>query len=350
MKTILTFLLTTTFAGSVFSQSEQALRDKLASNPNDGQTSFALAEWLKNDKKFDEAGTYYRKAIAIDSMNASYSFGLAYMYHYQTKNLDSAMYYYRKSGRVYTGKSTSAYENPWIPLLELSGNAYNTDYFIEAYEGQMKIKQPGFENEEKYNMLKGLRDKPTADGYMKLGDDLTKKLQFNEVWQNYISRFNSGLTAYDKAVKLDATKKASVNVKIANGLKEIAGSYLQDGYYEDALKYYERALTYTQKDPEIYSAIGYIKLEKAKTPDYDAALSNFQKSLALTTSSTGKKDNYENIGLCYEKKKDYKNAILWYDKAVAQEPNFAKSAHYKLARVYDAMGNTEKAKYHRARS
>lgn len=350
MKNLLTLTLAIAFTNCVFGQSEQALRDKLASNPNDAQTSFALAEWLKNDKKFDEAGTYYRKAIAIDSTNASYSFGLAYMYHYQTKKLDSAMYYYRKSGRVYTGKSMSSYENPWIPLLELSGNAYDTEYFIEAYDGMMKIKQPGFEYEEKYNMLKGLRDKPTAEGYMKLGDNLTVKQQFNEKFDVYLSRFNSGLNAYDKAVKLDPTKKTAVNTKIAAGLKEIAGSYFTDGYYEDALIYYNKALNYTQKDPEIYSGVGFIKLEKSKTPDYEGALANFQKALALTTASMAKHDVLENIGLVYERKKDFKNAIVYYDRAIAEQPNFSKSVHFKLARVYDAMGNTEKAKYHRARS
>lgn len=319
-------------------------------DPKDARPSFNIALILKNDKKYDEAATYYRKAIAIDTANSSYSYALANLYHYLAINTDSAMYYYRKSGRVYTGKSVSTYENPWLPLLELSGASYNTDYFIEAYESMAKIQQPGYYDTEKYNMLKGLRDNPTADGYVKLGDELTKKLQFNEKWQSYMTRFNSGVTIYDKAVKLDPTKKAAVNTKIAAGLKEIAGSYLEDAYYEDALTYYERALKYTQKDPEIYSAIGYIKLEKAKTPDYDGALANFQKALALTTSSMAKKDTYENIGLCYEKKKDYKNAIVWYDKAVATEPNFAKSAHYKLARVYDTLGNAEKAKYHRMRS
>jgi len=350
MKKISTVVLSLVLSHQVFGQSEQALRDKLSANPNDAPTSYALGEWLKNDKKYDEAATYYRKAIAIDSTNASYSYGLAFMYHRLVKNTDSAMYYYRKSGRVYVGNDNNRYENPWAGLLEISGASYNADYFIEAYEQMAKIQRPGFENEEKYNILKGLRDNPTAEGYMKLGDKLTEKLAFNEKWQDYMSRFNSGVAAYDKAVKLDPTKKAVVNSKIAAGLKEIAGSYLEDGYYEDALSYYEKALKYTQKDPEIYSAIGYIKLEKAKTPDYDGAIANFQKALALTTASMAKKDTYENIGLCYEKKKDYKNAVLWYDKAVAQEPNFAKSAHYKLARVYDALGNAEKAKYHRMRS
>lgn len=352
MKKISMLILIAMFANHVFGQSEQVLRDKLSANPNDAPTSYALGEWLRNDKKYDEAATYFRKAISIDTTNSSYSFSLAYMYQHLVKNPDSAMYYYRKSGRVYTGNKVGSNENPWYALLELSGAMYNADYFIEAYEVRDKKWKcyQCFDDEEKYKMLKNLRDNPSADAYIKLGDELTKKLQFNEKWQAYMTRFNNGVGIYDKAVKLDPTKKAAVNTKISAGLKEIAGSYLEDAYYEDALTYYEKALKYSQKDPEIYSAIGYIKLEKAKTPDYDGALANFQKALTLTTSSMAKKDTYENIGLCYEKKKDYKNAIVWYDKAVATEPNFAKSAHYKLARVYDVIGNAEKAKYHRMRS
>lgn len=321
-------------------------------DPKDARPCNNIAELLKSYKKYDEASEYYRKAIAIDTANSLYSFNLAYMYQHQVKNPDSAMFYYRKSGRVYTGDKVGSNENPWYALLDLSGALYNADYYIEAYEvkNQKWKCYQCFDEEEKYKMLKNLRDNPNADAYIKLGDELTKKLQFNEPWKSYMARFNNGITIYDKALKLDPTKKTAVNSKIAAGLKEIAGSYLEDGYYEDALSYYEKALKYTQKDPEIYSAIGYIKLEKAKTPDYDGAIANFQKALTLTTASMAKKDTYENIGLCYEKKKDYKNAIVWYDKAVATEPNFAKSAHYKLARVYDALGNAEKAKYHRMRS
>jgi tetratricopeptide (TPR) repeat protein len=331
-------------------QSEAAIREQLNANPGSAQLNFNLAEWLKNEKKYPEAAIYYLNAARIDSTNSIVPYRLAYMYQYQVKNADSAMYYYRESGRRFTKKKENYYDNGWRALTELAGNLYNTEYFLEAYENYSLFSVPSYDLEQKYDLLKGLKNNPTADVYMKLGDELTKKLQFNEKWDDYMSRFKSGVTAYNEAIKLDPARKISVNSKLAAGTKEIAYAYFEDGYYEDALVYYEESLKYSQKDPEIYSAIGYIQLEKLKSPAYDKALGNFQKALSLTTSSITKKDMYENIGLCYERKNDAKNAIAYYEKGILQEPNYAKSIHAKLARLYNQAGNAAKAKYHQLRS
>lgn len=91
-------------------------------------------------------------------------------------------------------------------------------------------------------------------------------------------------------------------------------------------------------------------MDKLKTPDYKGAIASFQKALNLTNSASVKREIYEYIGSCYDKQKDYANAISNYELGIKQEPNFAKSIHAKLTRVYEAMGNKAKADYHRLRS
>lgn len=301
------------------------------------------------DPEFRQKVQRYEESAKKDTLHSNDYFQLGVIF--TSRNIDSAMFYFRESGRRYAKLNENYNNNGWQALMDLSGKIYNSEYFIEAYEAYYKNEEAGYERLEKYKLLKGLRDNPTADGYVQLGDELTKPFNsYNENWKTFMIRYDNGIKSYDQAVKLDPAKKAIVQSKITGGMKGIADAYFNDGNYEDALKKYEQTVKYTQKDPELYSAIGFIKLEKLTIPDYKGALANFQKALVLTTASMKKKDCLENIGLCYEKMKDYPNAIIYYDKSITQEPNFARSAHFKLARVYDATGNKEKAKYHRMKS
>jgi len=351
----LNFILVLLSLSSIsFGQSEQALRDKLKTNPNDATTNYDLGIWLQNDKKYSEAVSYLNAAVRLDTNKSEYPYGLGRMYELFVQNTDSAMYCYRESGKRFSRNNEKGYDNGWRKLLEISGEAGNSDYYIEAYEKLLKIDERfefNYSAKEKYDLLKEQRDHPTAATYIKVGDEKTKKLQFNESVSSCKSRFDQGVIAYQKAIEMDPTQKAIVNKKLGDAYVDNAYyAFFENGDFEEALKRYELAAKYTPKNPEIYSAIGTIKLDKIATPDYKGAIANFQKALALTTSSTQKKDLYENIGYAYEKQKDYPNAIANYEKGIAQEPNFAKTIHAKLTRLYEAQGNKAKADYHRLRS
>lgn len=350
MKKTIILSIALTVGNVLYSQSEESLRSALKTNPESMQTNHDLGVWLVNNNRSAEAVAYLHKAVQSDSTESSVLVNdLAASFEY-SGSIDSAMHYYRQSGLLYTKHDEKYRNSGWLSLLYVAKQADDPRYYTEAFESLAALNPTWYGSGEvlNYNIYKELRDNPnSADAYIKLGDKKTEKLQFNEKWDDYMARYEKGVIAYEKAVKLDPSKKKLVDGKLAQVIKEIGNAYFEDGVYDTALEKYQQALKYSQRDPEVYSAIGFIKLEKLSPADYKGALVNFQKALALTTSSMQKKDHLENIGLCYEKQKDYANAIIYYDKGVAMEPSFAKTLHYKLARVYEAQGNVEKAKHHR---
>lgn len=354
MKTTGIILALLTFSFSLFGQSEEALREKLKTNPNEAVVNYDLGIWLQNDKKYSDATKFLSNACKLDTNKTDYPYSLGRVYEFFIKNADSAMYWYRESGIRLVRNNEKTYDNGWRKLLELSDAAGNADYYMEAYEKLMKIDerfQFNYSAKEKYDLLKEQRDHPTAATFIKMGDEKTKKIQFNEPLSTYKTRFDQGIKAYEKAIQLDPTQKETINKKIGTAMANDAYyGYFEQGDFQEALKRYEAASKYAPKNPEIFSSMGIIKMDKLKTPDYKGAIANFQKALTLTTSASVKRELYEYIGNCYEKQKDYTNAIANYEKGIAQEPNFAKSIHAKLTRVYEAMGNKAKADYHRLRS
>jgi len=61
--------------------------------------------------------------------------------------------------------------------------------------------------------------------------------------------------------------------------------------------------------------------------DYDGAIAAFKKSLEKNPDLP---DTYYDIGLCYQKKKDFKNAEIWLQQAVEKAPTNA-GAYFNLA-------------------
>lgn len=353
-KSILKTTVMLSISITAFAQSETELREKLISNPNDAKINYDLGmligpKVVNRISDYSEKLGYITKAVKLDSTNSTYPYELAEVYRYSYINPDSAMYYYRESGRRFTkNKEKFSYnKNGWQSLLDVSHEVFSQEYFPEAYEKMKEFQAPNYYLTLDLNLVTDVIDKPNADAYIKLGDVQTKSIGFVEKKETFDYRFKKGLISYDKALKLDATKKSIISSRMSEILKGTATKNFEDKNYVDALNYFELALKYVQNDPEIYSGIGYIKLEKLDVPDYKGAIANFQKALTLSTSSMDKKDHLENIGLCYEKQKDYKNAIIFYEKGVALEPNFAKSLHFKLARVYEALGNQPKVLYHK---
>lgn len=260
------------------------------------------------------------------------------------KNSDSAYFYYYKSGKTANTKQIKEYQDKrdqaWYKLFLMAKEKNNDELFIEAYDNMVIIDPnnfPGYEDEQYYSLIKELKTKQTAETYVKFGD-----------FHNNGKRYAAAITAYEKSIQLNPTTKAAIVKKIIKSIKDDAYyTYFDKREYEKSLARYEDALKYTTSDPEIYSALATICMDKLTPSDYKKAIQYYQKSLTLTTSPMEKKDILENIGLCYEQQKDYANAIVYYDKAVAQAPNFAKTAHYKLARVYEAKGDAANTLKHR---
>lgn len=314
---------------------------KFADNVPNGLSYKMLGQSYFKNNQYSEACVAYKNSLNYEPDNWQSMYAIGLCYELSKGSRDSAMYYYHRSGKISNEKNVKyEYENAWRKLFELSKKENNTDYYLEAYDNMMKIDwnfQNDFTEQENYKLVKELKTNPTAVTYEKYGDFLAKS-----------SKYASAQSSYEKSLALNPAGKAAINKKICKVIKDDAYyTYFEQRKYDEALARYQDGLKYSTSDPELYSSIATIQMQKLSTPDYKKAVENYNKALTLTTAQMEKKDILENIGLCYEQQKDYKNAITYYDKVVAMGPNYAKSAHYKLSRVYEAMGNAEKALHHK---
>lgn len=135
--------------------------------------------------------------------------------------------------------------------------------------------------------------------------------------------------------------------------------YAEQGYYDKALEYHQKALLIREKvlgteHPETacsYNNIGSAYREQGK---YDKALECHLKALAIREKLLGTEHpdtaaSYNNIGSVYDDKDDYDKALEYYFKAMkiveknlGEHPNTA-SSYNNIGSVYYKQGNHNEA-------
>jgi len=114
-------------------------------------------------------------------------------------------------------------------------------------------------------------------------------------------------------------------------------SYLQVKAYDSALKPLQKALTLSPPYPaEIYTNIGLLYLEIGKL---DLARQNLERAVSLNSNNFVGLDL---LGTLYRKEQAYSEAIRYYRRASAINPDFAPS-YYNLGTLYREMGDTDNA-------
>ena len=134
----------------------------------------------------------------------------------------------------------------------------------------------------------------------------------------------------------------------------------QQGAYEEALTYYNKALAIKEKtlpgdDPSLATSYSDIGLVHDDMGDYSQALSYLKKALAIEEENLSVEHpslaiSYNNIGLVYKSMGDYSQALSYLDKALpvqertllANHPSLA-TAYNNIGSVYNAMGDHSQA-------
>ena len=101
-------------------------------------------------------------------------------------------------------------------------------------------------------------------------------------------------------------------------------AYLDQGYYEDAIKELKLAVQYSPSDSRLLSTLGAAYLQSR---NYDEAAQQLQASLALNPNSVNAMNN---LATAFFEMGKTDEAILWLKKAIQKEPSFAGS--------YDHLG------------
>ncbi len=139
----------------------------------------------------------------------------------------------------------------------------------------------------------------------------------------------------------DTVKKSPMKAGPHNGL---GATYMEAGLLEEAIAEFDKALKLNPKSVIARYNLGNIYRD---TGLVDKAIDTYLKALTFKTDYSAQL--YNNLGLAYKSKGNYKEAIKQFENAIAITPSY-RSAYFNLANTYsdigkfkDAIGYYEKA-------
>ena len=122
----------------------------------------------------------------------------------------------------------------------------------------------------------------------------------------------------------------------------IAQGYRQKGQYEEAVKYFTKAIEMDKECPPVpYMWRGNIYLEQLKRNDL--AIADFKKVLDFPNKNDPSQiEARQNLGLAYYRDNQFDESIQYYNEALQREPNSAKT-YQLMALVYGAKKDYQAA-------
>ncbi|MBW1823050.1 MAG: tetratricopeptide repeat protein [Deltaproteobacteria bacterium] len=126
------------------------------------------------------------------------------------------------------------------------------------------------------------------------------------------------------SASLPMLKYAPHSAEIYNNLGTIC---LRQGKWNQAITYYEKALTLKSTYPNPFNNLGFIYNQKGQP---DKAIEALKEALRLKPSYP---EAYNNLGVAYKEKRLYQHAIESYKKAITLRPDYLR-AHFSLAFIY----------------
>lgn len=129
------------------------------------------------------------------------------------------------------------------------------------------------------------------------------------------------------------------NYNPAQDYWSVANCLQEKNQLEQAVQYYQKALTYDDKLTDAYNNLGRTLFLLKR---YDEAVKNFQRAIELDPKYI---KAYNNLGAYYEEVGDDAQARQFYEKSILIEPEYA-LAHLNLARVLYKSGELNRARYH----
>ena len=267
-------------------------KSAVSANPNMSRVNLALAYW--DEGQFEEALACLKKEKEIS--------GTFRYDQYQGRHLF-------KSGR-YSDAIVHYRE-----ALARGGNAFKEVHLdiAMAYE-------------------KGGMDKQALEEYLETieTDSLDALEEYNRQAREGVGRVRGRLMQGLEEARIQALKDP-LNFKYQANL---ALSLHRLGLYEEAEKFYARALKLNQTSWEAWYNLGLALMKQRRHAE---AIQSFEKSLLI---NPGNKDAFNNAGICYMSLRNYSQAVKCYERAMALDPNFF-YASFNLGRAYFNAGNRE---------
>ncbi|ALS02281.1 hypothetical protein ATZ33_13065 [Enterococcus silesiacus] len=296
---------------------EERNKELSESTSDDVLRYYNLGNALEKQKKYQEAGEAYRKAIELNPTHATTYYNLGCVLEEQGK-YEEAVEAYQKA-------------------IEL-----NPDYASAYYKlGNILDKQGKYEEAvEAYK--KAIESNPDhASTYYKLGNRLYKQGKYEEVVQaykkaielnpNYTSAYNNLGIALDKQGKYEEAvevyqKVMELNPNNATIYYNLGNTLYKQKKYDQAIKVYQKAI---ELNPNYASAYNNLGNALDKQEKYEGAVEAYQKAIDLKKSNTM---YYNNLGNTLYRKKEYDKAIEVFKEVIELNPANA-SAYNKVGLI-----------------
>lgn len=284
-----------------------------------------------------EALKLYKKAF-LKSTKSNYKIGItkALQYsgivHSDLANYDSAIYYYKKALPY---SINANYKRGTGGLYVNLGNAYQ-------YKGEF--------NEVIYNYIKGIKIFETIKDSSRLGMSYENLAAF----YNSIKNKEKELEYLNKALKVIPKND---HERLAYALGDFGLANMKFKKFNEAYRSFIKAdsITKTLNNTRLnYFAQRNFGTYYFETKDYNKAIFHYQKALPFINEINDnyyKNDLILELGNSYAFNKDYSNALIYLNEALKVSETektieIQVKAHSQLARVYEALNNTNLAYFH----
>ncbi len=290
--------------------------------PNDKRTHYFLGAAYYGRDQDDKAIAEFNKTIAIDKDFAPVYNLLGYTY-YQKGDYAKAEEAFKNYIRLLPNEA-----NPYDSLADLYTKMGRSDEAITNYQKAVEL-NPKF-----------------ALSQRKIGDNLV-----------FMDKYEEGREAYRKAMAMETTPSG----KLAD-MAAIAGSYIYEGKYEQALAESEKILqtATTEGLPEwqarTHSANCDIYIETGDFAKAEQSVAECRKVVMGSQLSAARKENYAKGALFDEaliaaKRKDFTTAMTKADEYKAKidagkDPKQMENHHALVGRIYFEKGDYAMALEH----
>lgn len=293
--------------------------------PSDGYIYLSVGSIYENQGKYQDALNAYNK-VAEMCPEYLYNYLNIANVQYQLRDYKSAIENYNKFLSTYS-QHVEARENLAASYMN-SGDFTNA---VNEYENLYSRNPVAFKNFANYGQaLFQVKD------YQKASEFLEKAVEANP--ENTSAHVSLAL-AYQELAKNDlALAQYDIIFRQQPALNSIRFDYanlLADmGQDEAAIENYKIYITNYPNDARAYQNIGVVYKRMNKLDD---TIANYEKAIALQKD---KKDMtlVEDLAQCYHLKKDYPNALKYYDEVLAVNNNDY-DVKYNKALVLHAMND-----------
>jgi len=295
--------------------------------PNDAFVYISLGSIYETQGKYTEALGAYNNALRIFPEYKYNYLNLANVY-YQTKNYKDAIENYNLF--------LNTYSQHWEARKNLA-NAYlsdnKPDKAVVEFENIYVNNNQHFDDWANYGIaLFETRDYEKAVEFLEKAidknvDNLTAKICLALSYQS-LEKNDLALSQFNAVFKENESLN-SLRFDYANLLADMSKN-------TEAIAEYKKYAAAYPDDKRVYKNLGIVY---QRQKDYKNAISNFEKSIALDAKDD---EIVKSLAACYHFEKDYEKALKLYDEILISEPNDIETKTNKAIALH-AMKNYEDA-------